>query len=149
MKKSIVFAAVITMVALFTAVPATAKPKTASTTSSTVSVTLRLSVAEPFASPTIKTCPVSVDAGADGIAVLEAAKTSTCITSYETTTYTGIGTFVDCIDEICGAAVTYWRMTDNGALTDYGVDGFQAAAGDVLGFSYTQWVTCLADQSLC
>lgn len=148
MKKSIVFAAVITMVAMFTAVPATAKPKTASTTSSTVSVTLRLSVAEPFASPTIKTCSVSVDAGADGIAVLDAAEASDCISGYDAPP-TSEGHFVDCIDDICSAVVTYWRMTVNGTLTSYGVDDFSAASGDTLGFSYTEWPTCIVEQSLC
>lgn len=147
MKKSIVFAAVITMVAMFTAVPATAKPKTTFTTSSTVSVTLRLSVAEPFASPQIKTCSVSVDAGADGVAVLAAA-TPSCISGY-TAPSTSYGRYVSCIDGICEAVVTYWRMTKNGSLTSYGVDDFSAAAGDVLGFSYTEWPTCISDQSLC
>lgn len=148
MKKSIVFAAVIAMVAMFTAVPATAKPKTTFTTSSTVSVTLRLSVAEPFASPTIKTCSVSVDAGADGIAVLDAAEASDCISDYEAPVISG-GHYVSCIDGICEAVVTYWRMTENGSLTSYGVDDFSAAANDVLGFSYTEWPSCIVEQSLC
>jgi hypothetical protein len=146
MKKSIVFAAVIAMVALFTAVPVTAKPKT-STASSNVSVTLRLSVAEPFASPQIKSCTVSVAAGADGIAVLEAAKPN-CISGY-TAPSTTQGHYVSCIDGICEAVATYWRMTENGSLTSYGVDDFSANANDVLGFSYTEWPTCIVEQSLC
>lgn len=150
MKKSIVFAAVIAMVASISALPAAANsPTTTATTSSTVNVTLRLSVGEPAVSPQYKACGVTVSAGADGSAVLQAAKNSGCISSYQTTTYPGNGTFVDCLDGICGAVVTYWRMTENGALTTFGVDGFQANAGDVLGFSYTQWATCVAEPSLC
>lgn len=147
MKKSIVFAAVITMVAMMGAVPAGAKTKSFSTTSGNVSVTLRLSVAEPFASPQIKSCTVSVAAGADGVAVLSAA-TPSCISGY-TAPSTPYGRYVSCIDGICEAAVTYWRMTENGSLTGYGVDDFSANAGDVLGFSYTEWPTCIAVQSLC
>lgn len=143
MKKSIVFAAVITMVAMFTAVPATAKPKTTFTTSSTVSVTLRISVGEPTASPQYKACGVTVAAGDDGVDVLEAAKVSGCISGYTVTPST-FGNYVSCIDGVCEAVATYWRMTENGSLTSYGVDDFQANAGDVLGFSYTQWATCIA-----
>ena len=143
MKKSIVFAAVITMVAMFTAVPATAKPKTTFTTSSTVSVTLRISVGEPTVSPQYKSCGVTVVAGDDGVDVLEAAKVSGCISGYTVTPST-YGNYVSCIDGICETPATYWRMTENGSLTSYGVDGFSAAAGDVLGFSHTEWATCLA-----
>lgn len=143
MKKSIVFAAVITMVAMMGAVPAGAKTKSFSTTSSNVSVTLRLSVGEPTVSPQYKSCGVTVTAGANGVAVLLAAKNSGCISGYTVTPST-FGNYVSCIDGICETLATYWRMTENGTLTGYGVDGFSANAGDVLGFSHTQWATCLA-----
>lgn len=135
MRRALVFAIVMTMTALFSAVPAQA---------STVNVTLRLSVAEPIASPQVKSCSVTVDAGADGLDVLEAAKDAYCILSYKAQP-TSLGNFVDCINEICSAVVTYWRMTENGAMTSYGVDDFSAAEGDVLGFSYTTWLTCETD----
>jgi hypothetical protein len=142
MKRSIVFAAVVMMVAMFTAVPATAKAKSASTTSSTVSVTLRISVGEPHASQQYKSCGVSVTTGANGVAVLLAAKNAGCISGYTVTPST-YGNYVSCIDNICETPATYWRMTENGSLTSYGVDGFVAAAGDVLGFSHAEWVTCV------
>ena len=135
-------------VALLATIPAQAKPKTLSTTSSTVPVTLRLSAAEPVASVHYKTCAVSVASGADGLDVLQAATTSGCISGYETQNF-GFGEFVTCIDGICGTDATYWRMTENGTYTTYGVSDFSADSGDELGFSYTQWATCLADGSLC
>lgn len=97
--------------------------------------------------PTGAACPVSVPAGADGIAVLDAAVARACITSYSTVTYPGFGTFVTCIDNVCGqpgtgTAGTYWNMYENGVSTGYGVDGFSAGAGDELGFAYR--VFCFA-----
>lgn len=116
--------------------------------SSTVPVTLRISAAEPATTAELATCTMTVADGADGITVLDAAVTAGCIDSYETQTYAGIGTFVRCIDGLCGAPdealnLTYWRMTENGSLTAYGVDDFTAESGDELGFSYTTWATCL------
>lgn len=113
-----------------------------------VSVTLDLSALEPVASVDYAACIVSVPEGANGIAVLGAAKASGCIKSYEVKD-TGFGPYVACIDGICDGAATYWRMTVNGGYTLYGVQEFSASAGKVLGFSYTQWVTCLADQAAC
>ena len=112
-------------------------------------MTLRVSAAEPFTtSAVIRSCSVKVPAAANGVDVLSRAVRDGCIESYETSSFSG-GTFLDCIDGICGTAGTYWRMTENGAMTSYGVDGFVAHPGDVLGFSYTIWAGCLADQSLC
>jgi hypothetical protein len=91
--------------------------------------------------PTGAACSLTVDAGADGIAVLDAAQAAHCIVSYRTVTYPGFGTFVTCIDEVCGEAATgasgtYWNMYENGASTAYGVDGFVADEGDDLTFAY-------------
>jgi len=114
-----------------------------------VSVTLNVSFAEPFTDAlTYATCSVAVPEGADGIDVLSQAQREGCIESYEATSFPE-GTFLDCIDGICGTPATYWRMTENGVSTSYGVDGFQAQAGDVLGFSYTTWIPCVADESFC
>jgi len=109
----------------------------------TVGVTLRVSAGEPAATAPVKNCAVQVAAEADGKAVLAAAKASSCLRSYQLTT-TSFGDYVSCIDDICETpATTYWRMTENGKLTDYGISDFKANAGDVLGFSYTSWAPCL------
>jgi hypothetical protein len=105
-------------------------------------VTVSLALSAGTYVPTGAACALSVPAGADGIAVLDAAVAAHCITSYDTQTFVGIGTYVSCIDSVCartltGNAGTYWEMTENGAATAYGVDGFTAGAGDVLGFDYT------------
>lgn len=89
-------------------------------------------------------CPVSVAHGVDGIAVLDAAKATGCITSYTTIEYPGLGTFVRCIDQRCGDGpqnqyLRYWAMRENCIYTSYGVDGFRADAGDELSFTYEPW----------
>lgn len=131
--------ATLAVVALFGGVPASA---------SDVEVTLDLSALQPLATVPYQDCVVQVSPDADGIAVLEAAKDASCIDGYETDDF-GFGEFVRCIDGICGTDATYWRMTLNGAYTLYGVSDYQASDDDVLGFSYTQWATCLVDGSLC
>ncbi|MDQ1712683.1 MAG: hypothetical protein QOE45_2133 [Frankiaceae bacterium] len=105
----------------------------------TVPVSFSLSAAAY--APTGAACGLTIDQGADGIAVLDAAVAAHCITSYAVVTFPGFGTFVSCIDEVCGTALTgttgtYWNMYENGASTAYGVDGFVADAGDDLGFAY-------------
>lgn len=82
-------------------------------------------------------CPVSVPAGSNGIKVLQAAKAKACIVSYKITTYPGLGSFVQCINGICGTCATYWGMFENGKYTSYGVDGFKSNWGDRLTFTYT------------
>ena len=104
-------------------------------------VTVSLALSAGRYAPTGAACAVTVAAGDNGIAVLDAAKAKGCIVSYETVTYPGFGTFVTCIDAVCGSAVTggtgtYWNMYENAVSTAYGVDGFVADAGDELGFAY-------------
>lgn len=87
-----------------------------------------------------KTCDVVVLAGSDAAAVLDAAVESGCLLSWSGTQYS-FGRFVDCIDEVCGngAAIfagTYWSLSVNGEEASYGVDGYQAVHGDVIGFDY-------------
>ena len=90
-------------------------------------------------------CTLQVPAGANGLTVLDAAVAKKCIASYKASDF-GFGHFVECINEVCGAPAeamyaTYWSMYENGAVTwDYGVDGFSAQEGDVLGFSYVSWL---------
>ena len=116
-----------------------------------VSVSLALSAGRY--APTGAACTVSVPSGSNGLAVLNAAQQAGCVVSYQTVTYPGFGTFVTCIDEVCGNATlgsvgTYWNMYDNGASAAYGVDGFSAQAGDELGFAYKAYcfeVVCPPD----
>ena len=90
-------------------------------------------------------CPVTVSEGADGASVLNAAVASGCIASYALESFAGLGNFVNCIDAVCSgpdpkkAGCWFWGMLENGLLTDYGVDGFRAAEGDVLSFAYVPW----------
>lgn len=114
----------------------------------TVQVTLDVSALEPIAHVEYANCKVAVAQDANGIAVLAAAKSAGCIDSYQITT-TSFGPYVSCIDDICDGAATYWRMSVNGSYSAYGVADFKATASKVLGFSYTQWVTCLADSAAC
>jgi hypothetical protein len=125
-----------TLAVALTAALATAAPAHAAPT-----VTVSLAVSAGTYAPTGAACGLVVDAGADGVAVLDAAVAARCIVSYRTQTFPGFGTFVSCIDEVCGTALTgatgtYWNMSENGASTAYGVDGFSADAGDELGFAY-------------
>jgi hypothetical protein len=124
---------------LAVALTATAALATPAHATSTVQVTFGVS-AGAYA-PTGAACPLTVIAGADGIAVLDAAQAAHCIVSYDTVSFGGFGTFVSCIDDVCGTALTgtvgtYWNMYENGASTAYGVDGFRAGAGDELMFAY-------------
>lgn len=89
-------------------------------------------------------CPVSVAHGSNGIALLDAAKSAGCISSYSTITYPGFGTFISCINQRCGDEaenlyLRYWAMRENCAYTSYGVDGFRADPGDELSFTFEPW----------
>lgn len=113
----------------------------------TDSVTVHFRVDVHGAAP-LAECDVIVPAGANGRAVLEQAKRDGCIESYTVREY-AFGGAVRCIDDLCwvctppvGAAGlgefcgAYWLMYENGALPDYGIDGFVANDGDSLQFSY-------------
>ena len=126
------------LTAAFAAVAFCGVPSTAHAVDS-VHVTFGLS-AGTYA-PTGAACSLTVPAGADGVTVLEAARAQLCIVSYRVTGFPGFGTFVECIDEVCGEPVTsasgtYWNMYENGTSTSYGVDGFVADEGDDLTFAY-------------
>jgi hypothetical protein len=107
--------------------------------------------------PTGAACPLTVPAGSDGVAVLDAAVDAGCITSYRSHSSPPFGEFVDCIDEVCGAPaeamfLTYWKYWLNGAPASSGVSFYSAEAGDELVFSYSTWAGCLAvpdDPNVC
>src|SRR5688572_22547505 len=70
--------------------------------------------------PTGALCSVGVPAGADGVAVLDAAVEAGCILSYQAETHPQFGAFVTCINEVCGApaealGITYWKFFVDGA----------------------------------
>lgn len=128
--KKIVLAALALAAAAATATPAQA-----------ANVTVTFGVSAGAYAPTGAACPLSVAPGSDGLAILAAAVASGCLLSYDTVTYPGFGTFVTCLDEVCGDSTagsvgTYWNMYDNGASAPYGVDGFSAGDGDDLTFAY-------------
>ncbi|MHB8512649.1 MAG: hypothetical protein ACYDCC_10770 [Actinomycetota bacterium] len=117
-------------------------------------VTLTFSVGEPATTAAVfATCHVSVPAGSNGIAMLNAAVSTGCINSYDTLKDPTYGDFLLAVDHIRGAHeasdVTYWRTTVNGAGATVGIDGYHAALGDVYGFSYTTWLGCLTPLPLC
>lgn len=113
-----------------------------------VSVTLHVDLAQYGTGATLAECDVSVPEEADGIAVLNAAEAQGCIDSWTPKEFP-FGTYVECINDICAheifivdrsaGAGTYWAMRENGDYTLYGVDGFEAQAGDELSFTYETW----------
>jgi len=117
-----------------------------------VPVHLKVSIGEPATTAAvIADCPVTVAAGANGVAVLDAAKATGCISSYELRSFSGLGHYVSCVDGVCQTTnlgspgdadglVSYWRYAKNGAFSDVGVDGFNAKSGDVLGLSYSNFL---------
>lgn len=113
-------------------------------------VTVEFGLAAGTHAPTGALCPVSVPAGADGVAVLDAAVEEGCIVSYDTVTDPTFGAYVTCIDEVCQApaeamTITYWKLFIDGAAATQGVSFYEAGAGDELVFSYTTWAGCLVD----
>jgi hypothetical protein len=110
-------------------------------------VTVSFGLSAGTYAPTGAACPLAVTSGANGIAVLNAAVAAHCLVSYDTVTYPGFGTFVTCLDSVCGEALTgnagtYWNMYENGVSTAYGVDGFTAANGKELVFAYQAYCFC-------
>lgn len=139
MKKALI--AVMVAAASFAALPARA---------ANVTVTLEVGAGH-IAAPRPVSCAVVVPAGSDGAAVLSKAKSDGCIIEYTLVNRPPYGRFVLSIDHVRGAAevldATYWSMTLNGAYTSFGIDGYQAANGHRLGFTYTTWVNCLVAET--
>ena len=109
-------------------------------------VSVQLALGAGHYAPTGAACAVSVPSGADGVAVLDAAVAQKCIISYHTVQF-GSGTFVDCINEVCGDAatgffLTYWALYWDGVAAPAGVDAFRAGTQGELGFSYVTWLNC-------
>lgn len=123
---------------------------------SAANVTVGFGLSAGAYAPTEVACQLSVPANANGIAVLDAAVAQNCIVSYETKTFAGFGSFVSCVDEVCGDeatgfGLTYWKYYKNGVPATSGIDNFRAAAGSSIVLSFTTWVGCLAaqDDPLC
>lgn len=104
-------------------------------------------------------CPVSVPAGANGAAVLDAAVAARCITSWHGIDY-GFDTFVDCIDGVCGHDTgevdpslqyfegTYWEFSVNEHSASTGIGGYHAADLDIFGFTYQDYLAGFADYTV-
>lgn len=109
-----------------------------------VAVHFQVSVgtAAPPAVP-ISECSVSVPAGADGVAVLDAAEREGCIDSYEGSNDPQFGFFLECVNGLCETPVTYWAFYENNDLASYGLGSFTAEAGDEVEVSYQTWLPCL------
>lgn len=97
----------------------------------------------------VEGCAVTVPAGVDGVAVLDAAVASGCptITSYSVTYFPGYGAFLDCLNGVCGESLftppdypvwagTGWSFHANGPYSSFGLSGYQAKNLDVLAFTY-------------
>jgi hypothetical protein len=119
----------------------------------TVTVTLDVSRGYPPAVVPVAHCNVGVPVGADGIDVLNAGVASGCISSYQAP-LSQYGHYVTCINSDCEApagdptlhgTLLYWRISENGKPACVGVDGFTAAQGKVLGFTFTPTATAAAD----
>ncbi len=113
-----------------------------------VNVTVGFGISVGTHLPTGQFCPVDVPAGANGLAVMDAAVAAGCIESYETEVYP-FGAYVRCINRVCAAPpealfLTYWHMYENGVSTSYGVSDFVASSGDQLVFAYTTWLVPIA-----
>lgn len=91
-------------------------------------------------------CTVNVPAGADGFAVLEAARVAGCADGY-----TFVGGFLDCVDgagakpNLCTAcpppylACAYWALWVDGKYADEGLAGFSAGENRDLGVAFELW----------
>lgn len=109
-----------------------------------VAVHFQVSVgtAAPPAVP-ISECSVSVPAGADGVAVLDAAEREGCIDSYQGSNDPQFGFFLECVNGICGTPATYWAFYENNTLSNTGLSFYEAQSGDEVEVSYQTWLPCL------
>jgi len=128
-----------TLAAVLAAASLTSGPSAAS--ASGVPVRLEVSVGHHSPpGPLYASCEVTVPAGADGLAVLDAAVASGCISSYETSEFAGFGRYVACIDAVCQVAdglVSFWALFYEDAFAETGIEGFEAAAGRQIELTYT------------
>ena len=106
----------------------------------TVAVTLDVTLS----SLDYKSCDVALPVGSTAHDALDQAVEDGCISSWSGTHYDGIGTFVDCIDGVCGAVATFWAFSVDDAFSDKGIDDVVVADGTTLGFDYQQWVVPVA-----
>lgn len=109
-------------------------------------VNVKFGVSAGYWAPTGAACTVSVPAGANGLAVLDAAVADGCILSYDTQSFGG-QPYVSCINEICQIAdglVSFWAMFENSPIpAEYGAGDFRADEGDELVFAYTNFAVLM------
>lgn len=112
----------------------------------TVHLDVDLATAVPLAD-----CDVVVDAGSNGIDVLDQAVADGCIAGYDTVTFAGFGEKVTCIEvsttvgNVCETpdetlnALT-WIVYTDGEQSDLGISSLSFPThGTTLGFSYEAW----------
>lgn len=120
-----------------------AAPSQAATTT-TVHLHVDVAGAAPMAD-----CDVTVPTGANGIAVLSAAKATGCIDGYTTRNHPQFGVQVTCIEQVCQAPdealnLTYWGIYLGDDYASTGVSGLSFPRdGRDLGFRYETWATYL------
>jgi len=114
----------------------------------TPTVTVHLDVDLAFRTVAVGDCDVTVDAGSDGVAVLDQAVVDGCIDSYKSEHFPGFGAFVTCINDICQTPdetlnAVFWMVYLDGEASDVGISKMSfSEAGHVLGFSYEPWAPC-------
>lgn len=104
-----------------------------------VTATLFVNAGHP-AAPGWRDCAVSVPAGANVGALLDAAVAQGCLLSWGADSYPGYGRYVTCIDEVCGQLPTYWAFYVDGAYSGTGIDDTAVSPGSTYEFTYEQWV---------
>lgn len=109
----------------------------------TVQVTLELRE-NHLLLPTTVSCAVTVDAGADAGAVLDAATASGCISGWTHGSDPTYGRFVTSVNGKSESAGFYWAYLENGRAASHGIDFASAAEGDVFGFAYADYATGIA-----
>lgn len=107
-------------------------------------VTAHLTVnAGTAAAPGWRECDVTVPDGANVGDLLDAAVDQDCILEWSYDTFAGFGRYVTSIDNVAGAAATYWAFRVNGQYSDLGIDSVVVQQGARYTFTYEQWVVPL------
>jgi hypothetical protein len=88
-------------------------------------------------------CAVTVPAGSNVGDVLDQAVEDGCLLSWSSQEFPGYGRYVDCIDYVCGALLTYWAFYVDGGYANFGIDATIVEPGATYGFRYEQFLVPL------
>lgn len=105
----------------------------------TVTVTLEVNLGTSNA-PLYKNCAVTVPEDSTVGQVLDQAVVDECLLEWSAASFPGLGRYVSSIDHVREAVATYWSFWVNGAYSDYGIDSTLVEEGDIVRFSYVEWV---------